>query len=183
MDELRRKYIKARRALSAEENKLRSDAACRLLMDTDEYRNAHKIMIYKAARGELDLSLLEESAEKDGKELLYPLCIEESKMLVLKPDGPDAFQKGSFGIGEPVLERSEIISPEDIDLVVCPCSAFDEQLYRLGMGGGYYDRFLPLCANASVCAIAFELQKGADIPHMPWDQPVQFVVTEERIYR
>jgi 5-formyltetrahydrofolate cyclo-ligase len=183
MDELRRKYIRARRALSAEDNQKRSTSACRLLMGTEEYKNARTIMIYKAARGELSLALLEDCAERDSKTLLYPLCIEDHKMLALKPDGPEAFQKGSFGIGEPVAERSAIISPEDIDLVVCPCAAFDEELYRLGMGGGYYDRFLPGCVNADICAIAFEVQKGTDIPHEAWDYPVHFIVTEERIYR
>ncbi len=183
MDELRRKYIRLRRALPADENRVRSEAACRLLMTTESYRNARNIMIYRAMKGELSMAYLESRAAADGKELLYPLCIEEHLMLALLPDSPDAFIRGSYGIGEPDINRSKIIQPQDIDLVVCPCSAFDTDLYRMGMGGGYYDRFLPQCVNADICAIAFEIQKGTDIPHNIWDIPVHFVVTESAIYK
>ncbi len=183
MDELRRKYIRLRRALPAEENRARSEAACRLLMETESYKKARKIMIYRAMKGELSLEYLESAAASDGKELIYPLCIENSRMLALLPESPDAFKKGSFGIGEPDITRSEVIRPQEIDLVVCPCAAFDTDLYRLGMGGGYYDRFLPQCTNADICAIAFEIQKGTDIPHNVWDIPVHFIVTESAVYK
>ena len=182
MDELRRKYIKRRRSLSPEENRRLSEAACRRLMETEAYKKAKTIMIYRAMRGELSMAFLEEQAKEDGKLLLYPLCIENSQMLALRPFSEDSFRKGSFGIGEPDPERSQIVDPKDIDLVVCPCTAFDEDHYRLGMGGGYYDRFLPKCTKAVKCSIAFEIQKGDDIPHESWDQPVDFCVTDRAIY-
>jgi len=52
----------------------------------------------------------------------------------------------------------------------------------MGMGGGYYDRYLPRCVNAVITAVAFEAQKSDKIAMEPWDEPVQGVFTEERTY-
>ena len=54
----------------------------------------------------------------------------------------------------------------------------DEQGNRLGMGCGYYDRFLPGCENAFLAAVAFEYQRTARIPAEPWDRPMDAAVTE-----
>ena len=62
-------------------------------------------------------------------------------MAALAPKGEDAWREGSYGIMEPVMEKSQMVQPEDIDLILCPCTAFDEDCNRMGMGGGYYDRY------------------------------------------
>ena len=83
---------------------------------------------------------------------------------------------------EPVPESSEPVAPEDIDLVVCPCTAFDEAGGRMGMGGGFYDRFLPQCVHAAVFAAAFEIQKVKMLPTEAWDVPMDVVFTEAAAY-
>ena len=183
MDELRKHFNSLRKSIPKEERELKSRAACELLMSTEEYKNARTIMIYRAMKGELDLSLLESCARAEGKTLLYPLCTGPGIMKALEPESPDAFRKGSFGIGEPDPERSKEADPASIDLVVCPCSAFNGEIYRLGMGGGYYDRFLPLCKNAKKIVIAFEVQRSNDFPVNSWDVPAELAVTEAGIYR
>ena len=72
--------------------------------------------------------------------------------------------------------------PEEIDLVVCPCSGFDEDRNRLGMGGGFYDRYLPKCEKAAKIAVAFEAQKIPEVPMDEWDIPVEAVFTERARY-
>ena len=54
---------------------------------------------------------------------------------------------------------------------------------RLGMGGGYYDRYLPKCRKADVMLVAFECQRAEKIPAEDWDVPVPCIVTEERVLR
>ena len=97
---------------------------------------------------------------------------------ILCPRDADAWIEGPYGIEEPDPARSERVDPREIDLVLCPCTAFDEQGNRLGMGGGYYDRFLPGCENAFLAAVAFEYQRTARIPAEPWDRPMDAAVTE-----
>jgi 5-formyltetrahydrofolate cyclo-ligase len=148
-------------------------------------------MIYKFVKGEVQLTGLEEAnealSEAERKTLLYPLCIEDRGMLAIAPGSMDlnsaAWKKGAFGIPEPVPEQGSVVAPEDIDLVVSPCSSFDGTFMRLGMGGGYYDRYLPKCRKADVMLVAFECQRAERIPAEDWDVPVPCIVTEERVLR
>ena len=59
-----------------------------------------------------------------------------------------------------------------------PGLAFDRELYRLGRGGGYYDRFLPRCEKAVVAAVAYELQRVDELEAEPWDVAMDVVFTE-----
>ena len=83
---------------------------------------------------------------------------------------------------EPVREFSDEIAPENIDLVICPCTVFDENGGRIGMGGGYYDRFLPKCTKASVIAVAFEVQKAEQVMMEAWDVRMDTIFTERDAY-
>ena len=115
-----------------------------------------------------------------GKRFVYPLCVSRTEM---KAYAPGAWQSGIFGIREPVPELSREIEPERIDLVICPCTAFDAAGRRIGMGAGYYDRFLPLCTRAAVIAAAFERQRVRRIPARPWDCSVDAVFTERHVFQ
>ena len=95
---------------------------------------------------------------------------------------PGGWKEGFRGIPEPDPVCSEEVAPEEIDLVICPGAAFDRECTRLGMGGGYYDRFLPRCGKAAVILAAFEAQRADRLPREQWDIPMDRVVTEERIY-
>ena len=53
---------------------------------------------------------------------------------------------------------------------------------RMGMGAGYYDRFLPKCTRADIVGVAFEAQKAEVLPADPWDRPMDIIYTEKRSY-
>lgn len=183
--QLRIDKIRAREALSEETRVQFSGEICRRITELPEYAAAETIFAYKWVRGEVKLDDLEACAMRDGKRLVYPLCISRTEMVAVEPGAGDGAWKegGSFGIREPDPEKGRIVSPEEIDLVICPCSSFDEEGKRLGMGGGYYDRYLPGCTNAVKIAVAFEVQKADKIPTDEYDFGVQAVVTEAGIYR
>ena len=181
---LRRAAIAAREGLSGEERIEFSRRICGRIFETPEYRAAKTVFVYKWVKGEVKLDAFEERAAQDGKRLVYPLCVSDTEMITIEPGtGEDAWTGGYKGIIEPVREKGTVVGPADIDLVIAPCSSFDEECRRLGMGGGFYDRYLPKCVNASVIAVAFEAQKMDRIPTDQYDQPVDAVATEERIYR
>jgi 5-formyltetrahydrofolate cyclo-ligase len=136
-------------------------------------------MIYDHVAGELSLDSLLEHPAAAGKCFCYPLCVSRTEMIAMVPG---AWQTGAYGIREPVRALSREIPPDQIDLVVCPGTAFDPACRRMGMGGGYYDRFLPKCTRARIVMVAFEAQKVDEIPADAWDQPVEQVFTEERVY-
>ncbi len=188
---LRKEKIKARESLTPEERAEKSRAICANILQTPEYTKAKTVMIYKFVKGEVQLKALEEAnetlPEAERKTLLYPLCIEDRGMLAVAPGSTDlnsvAWKKGAFGILEPVPELGTVIEPEDIDLVVSPCSSFDETFMRLGMGGGYYDRYLPKCTRADLMLVAYECQRAEKIPAEDGDVPVPCIVTEKRVLR
>ena len=188
---LRKEKIKAREALTPEERAEKSRAICANILQTPEYAKAKVVMIYKFVKGEVQLAALEDAnealPEETRKIFVYPLCIEDRGMLAIAPQSSDtntdSWKKGAFSIPEPVAKKGRIVAPEDIDLVVSPCSSFDETFMRLGMGGGYYDRFLPKCVKADVMLVAYECQRAEQIPAEDWDVPVPCIVTEERVLR
>ena len=110
--------------------------------------------------------------------MAFPYCISDTEMIALEPLGPESWEKGRYGIWAPVPSRSHVLPPDQLELVLCPCTAFDRQGHRLGMGGGYYDRFLPRCEKAVVAAVAYELQRVDELEAEPWDVAMDVVFTE-----
>ena len=181
---LRRRSIAAREALTPEQQDSLSHQITRQVLSSPEFQRADTILVYRAVRREASLNELTAIALAQGKTVCYPRCVSSTQMAALIPEGAASWSQGSFGIPEPVPERSRPVSPEEIDLVLCPCTVFDEQCNRMGMGAGYYDCYLPqLRPGAVVAAVAFECQKAASVPTESWDYPMDVVFTERATYR
>lgn len=178
---IRKEKIKARNELGAEERLKLSKIISDNVLSLPVFKAATNIMIYRAVKGEVSLKFLEENAY--GKNLFYPLCISDTEMIALHPEGESAWHPGFKDIPEPVRELSKEIDPSKLDLIICPLSAFDNECNRMGMGAGFYDRFLPKCKNAKIIGVAFEVQREESLPIDPWDKPMDAVITEGRLYK
>ena len=182
-DRQRQQGISARRQMPEDLRAAYSRKVVQRILESPEFEGARTILSYRAVNGELSLDGLRQAASRLGKRLTYPRCVSRTEMVALLPTAADCWQSGSFGILEPVPEKSQLIAPGDIDLVLCPCTVFDEQGRRLGMGGGYYDRYLPQCNKAIIAAVAFELQKAGKVLTEDWDYPMRIIFTEAAVYR
>jgi 5-formyltetrahydrofolate cyclo-ligase len=96
---------------------------------------------------------------------------------------PGGWVKGGYGIWEPDRSCSRLNEPDEIDLVLAPCVAFDGENRRLGHGAGYYDRYLPRCSRAVIVAVAFEAQRLEHLVCDAHDVPADIVVTERGVFR
>ena len=67
--------------------------------------------------------------------------------------------------------------------VISPVVGLDNALFRLGNGGGYYDRLLPELTAACACTLAYDFQLIAEVPELPFDVRVDLVVTDARVIR
>lgn len=176
---LRKQMIRARNELSPEQRAEYSARAAERLAESALFQSAQTVMIYDHVGGELSLDSLLTHPAAAGKRFCYPLVLSRTEMIAMVPG---AWQTGAYGIREPVQALSEEVPPEQIDLVVCPGTAFDPACSRMGMGGGYYDRWLPRCTRARIVMVAFEAQKVPAVPVDPWDCPVEQVFTEAAVY-
>ena len=171
----------ARRALSPEQRAAANTALCARLWQLDAVQNAQTILLYAAFGGEAGLAGFAAEAARRGKVLAYPVCGENCSRTAAVP-GPDGWETGLYGIRTPVLERSVLLEPEQLDLVLVPCTAFDADCFRVGMGKGYYDRYLPRCTKAAKIGIALEVQRVAHAAVYEHDQRLDAFVTERGLY-
>ena len=171
---IRARMLAKRNALTGEERARKSSAICSRILGSEEFRRSRVVMLYRSVRSEVSLEELGVLGQTGGRVFVWPRCGGEGRMDAVQPDGE--WTRGAFGIPEPASGR--IIPPGDIDLVICPCAAFDAAGIRLGMGGGYYDRFLPQCARAFIAAAAFEAQRADALPAEAWDVRMDRVYTE-----
>lgn len=175
----RRMALTARSALSPQERQAASLAICECLMALPEVQNARVILSYAATAEEVSLADLHEWLWQQGKVLAFPVTEGAGVMYAVRAEQDTPWQGGRYGIPEPM---GETLPPEELDLVLTPCVAFDEHCRRLGHGGGYYDRYLPRCPQALRIAAAFEAQKVSEISTDSHDLPMDRVVTERCVY-
>lgn len=173
--------IAARRALGAAERSAANAALCGRILALEEFKRAKTILVYAAFGGEADLAALIAGAERQGKTVAYPVCAAGYTLLAAVP-AANGWETGAYGIRTPVLSRSALIPPQKLDLILVPCTAFDESCMRVGMGKGYYDRYLPQCTNAAKIGVAFEAQRVPRAACGKYDQRLDAFVTERRIY-
>ncbi|MBQ3286009.1 MAG: 5-formyltetrahydrofolate cyclo-ligase [Ruminococcus sp.] len=140
---LREYFLEQRRLLCENEKRkddLDTEIQIRLLLSR-EYRAADTVLLYMARRHEIATSMILNAAFANGKSVGLPVCTDEHQMIFRRIASVSDLVPGRYGIMEP-NESCESINPDEKTLCVCPALSCDMRGYRLGFGGGYYDRFL-----------------------------------------
>jgi 5-formyltetrahydrofolate cyclo-ligase len=152
------------------------------LFQLEEWKNAKLVGITISNAPEVDTREIIKQAWEQGKEVAVPKCFPADKSIQFrKISSFDQLEKVYFGLWEPIISGTEKLSAADIDLLVVPGLGYTASGYRLGFGGGYYDRFLPYYTGPSV-SLAFDVQVLPDLPVEKHDIPVSKLVTTERVY-
>lgn len=145
------------------------------------YEKSSTVMAYASTPEEVQLREIFSDAFARGKKLVLPLIVGAGEMVPVVVPSFDALEAGAFGIATVKENLREFVDAEKIDCVIVPGLAFDVSGRRLGLGGGYYDKFLPRAVNAKKIALAYDFQIVEEIPVEPHDSPVDMIVTEKRI--
>lgn len=177
---LRASIRQKRRALSIEYRQQASRKMQAELTRLPCYQAAEYIMLYMAMQDEVQLDELIAMVLKDGKKAVIPLvtgaglmeAVELSDMADLVPD--------KYGIKTVSEEKRRLIAPDKIDLIIVPGVAFDKAGHRLGMGGGFYDRFMQRASRAVRAALAYDCQLLAAVPAEVHDLTVDYIITEKQ---
>jgi 5-formyltetrahydrofolate cyclo-ligase len=182
--ELRRLVLAQRDALSQAERARRSAQAGANLCALPEFRQAGTVLCFVSFGGELDTRPLIEEALAAGKHVAVPRVVRETHDLVPHElrDPETDLTPGYYGILEPSPQQP-VVSLDAIEAVIVPGVVWGEDGFRIGYGGGYYDRFLPRVPQAARLGLAFELQVLPEVPHGARDVPVEVLVTEAGVRR
>ena len=179
---LRQKIRAVRRSLPVEYRRESSRQICEAILKLDIINESQIVMTYSAMPYEVDLTELNERLVECGKTVCFPRCGKDGQMDALIPV-KGRWGCNTIGISEPEPDSSISVSPDELDLIIIPCLAFDSSCARLGQGGGYYDRYLPLAINAHKISVAFEAQRLNKVPIIPLqDICPEIIVTEKKIY-
>ena len=190
--QLRVRMHQLRRALPADEvRSLSRQVIERFILGAripPHFWNGKLVALYRSFPGELDLRTLEEPLLTLGARLCFPRILDSAAGLMdfaalsrESPFGGDP-ALGAHGIQEPPTHL-DAVDPHDIDVIFLPGVAFGLQGERLGMGKGFYDRFLPTAPRAQRVALAFDFQLLPALEQSPWDQKVHWIWTEKRDVR
>ena len=178
--EIRQKMLALRRALSASEKEEKSRALTGNLISLKVYQEARRILTYLAMPGEADLDPLIRRALADGKEVYVPVCLPAHQMEAGRLLDMEHFVKGPYGLRD-LPKGYSTISPEEIDLVLVPGVAGSPDGTRLGMGAGYYDRYLSKVPYEKRVLVLWDFQVVEELPSEPFDQFMAAIVTDTDI--
>ncbi|TCK06715.1 5-formyltetrahydrofolate cyclo-ligase [Phorcysia thermohydrogeniphila] len=178
-EQIREKVKRRRLLLPESERKRKSEQIVeklKALLPSD----VNTLMFYAPFKGEVDLLPLAEWCLSRGKRVVFPR-VSGKEILPLEVFSLSELSPGYCSILEPPYELSRAIN--EIDVVFVPGIAFDLNCFRIGYGGGFYDRFLARTQIGFKIGICFDFQVVERIPHDPYDVPVDLVVTEKREIR
>ncbi|MFN3813122.1 MAG: 5-formyltetrahydrofolate cyclo-ligase [Aquificaceae bacterium] len=175
--ELREHFLNKRDEMGEEEVRLFSERINERIRSLPEFKKAKKLLLFCPFKKEPDITPIFLESTYSGKETIFPK-VDKNELRLYKVDSMEAFKRGSFCILEP--QYGEEINPEEVELAFVPGLAFNIKGYRIGFGKGFYDRLLKKIRGVKV-GVAYSFQMVEEFPTDEWDQPVDFIVTEEYV--
>ena len=174
--ELRKQVLQEMKAIPREQKQFIDQALTERLLHHPFYQEAKIIATYLSFPHEFQTQELIEQALRDGKKVLIPKTYPKGRMDFVVYD-PQQLVKTSFGLLEPQGDL-EVVDASQIDLIHVPGLAFTTEGYRIGYGGGYYDRYLEYFSGHTLSTVyPCQIQDFISENH---DIPVQEVLIDER---
>ena len=188
---IRKQSRQARRDLTPLQQQQHAVMAADIFRTSGMLYRGNRVALYLANDGELDPQLLQQQLLSMGKQLFLPVlrsntnrslwfaAYEQKGKLILN----------QYGIPEPDIKKHKPLLPWHLDILLMPLVSFDEKGNRVGMGGGYYDRTLAYLKHREswkkplLVGLAHECQKHLNLQKQPWDVPLNYVITEKRLYK
>ncbi|MBR0414258.1 MAG: 5-formyltetrahydrofolate cyclo-ligase [Clostridia bacterium] len=173
-EQLRKHYKAMRREITSKTQK--SESICRQVKSLPDWRTAAVVGLYASLPDEVDTAPLISAAIQAGKTVCLPKVNgKEMQFYQIAPDC--AYTAGAFGIREPCSDI--LIDKDRIDIMIVPLLAADEAHYRLGFGGGYYDRYLRDYSGTSIGIGFCEQLSPTPLPHEAHDIALEFLITDK----
>lgn len=177
--QLRKELKSLRNQLSTAQVEAWSQKICTNILTAPQYSQADVIFGYLAFGNEPNIDAVLQQALLDGKTVCVPQILSATEICALQLSSFDDLQAGPYGIRS--VGAGNVIAPQQLELVLVPGVGFAPNGSRLGMGAGYYDRFLAQAGNAVLLGVTYNALLRAELPVEPYDRPVQYIVTETNV--
>ncbi len=181
-ERLRKEYLSLRNDMSEESVVEKSSIITEKLISSHLYKNARAIMTYIDFRKEVITRDIIKDAFLKGKRVIIPITDKTSKNLILSElkDFDSELCVGTYGVLEPKKDCIRKVELSVPDIILVPAAVFDERGYRIGYGGGYYDRFLSQEGiGATTIGLAYDFQVVREIPHEAFDVRMDLVIDDK----
>ena len=190
MNEIVKQKKNIRKILSEKRNLIKRNTsqefsidAFNKLTEKIEFNLVDCIGSFMSIRSEISTYQLNTSILEMKKKLAFPTIKKNSETLTFKTTDPDKnFKLGKFNIPEPTNDNVEIIP----QLFFVPCLGFDLNGYRIGYGGGFYDKTFAKLKKLNLLfytvGFAYDDQKQNQLPTEQFDYKLDFVLTEKQLY-
>ncbi len=163
-------------------------AILKALTESALYRKSQSVFAFVSVGEEVNTYPILEAALSAGKKVYIPFLPRGGKeMLAVPLIGLSGLAPGAYGI--PTSKEAQespdahALTPPHIDLCLTPGLLFDRQGYRIGYGGGYYDRFIARSLAGACVGLCYAAQISVfPLPHDPWDQPVSYLLSENGLF-
>ena len=187
LDEKRllRQQAEIQRLAFSKEDRMRCSAKImERLRQEPAYRSALSIMLYAPMDMEVQIGGLMEELLAEGRIVLLPLVTGRGAMEAVRLPSVDTLVPDAFDILTVEAAHRKLFLASEIDCVIVSGAAFSRKGARLGLGGGYYDRFLRTKApQAKRIAVAYSFQMVDDVPTDEYDAWMDVIVTEKEVIR
>ena len=181
--DIRKESLKARRNLTHEQKETLSKKIFNCVIQSNEYKNSSAILTYVSTDIEIDTRKLIDYSFEIGKSVYVPVIDKKTKTM-------DFYEIKSFS--ELTVVKFGIFEPEPTDfgriksykgtLCIVPGLAFDKSGFRVGYGGGYYDKFLPKYSSVTI-GLCYQNEVLSSFNSESHDFPVDMLATERGLYR
>ena len=181
-EQLRVELLAKRRKLDKEFIAIQSAKMANLLYASPFYQSSKIIMLFLSMPDEPQMLNIIEHAWDQGKMVCVPHMRQQFGLMdAARIESMDGLVQGRFNMMVPDPTQLNLVDPGLIDLVVVPAVAFDYDGNRLGMGAGYYDRFIPQARKAELIGAIWSSQILNRVPTGRYDQSVNYLLTEDAI--
>ncbi|GCF92301.1 5-formyltetrahydrofolate cyclo-ligase [Enterococcus florum] len=172
---LRQLMIERLTKLATSEERLEQiEAIYKKLYASREWASSQAIGVTIAVEFEFPTQPLIQAALASGKRVAVPRSLPGRTLDFHWIDQSSLYIRSKFGVEEP--KEDHPAAPEDLDLLIVPGLVFQSSGYRIGFGGGFYDRFLSEY-NGKTLSLVFEEQMNEDWQPGPFDVPVEKIIT------
>ena len=183
--EIREYYLEKRRTLDDTVRAQNNEKICRNMMASATFRYADVLLMYYPKPDEIDIRPIAEAAWAAGKKVAFPRCNPADHTMVFHfVSSFDELQPGSYNIMEPSADTpSFALADAETCNVACvvPAVVFDKKGFRIGYGGGSYDRYLAGFRGTKLGLVYRDFIVNS-VPHGRFDLTVDVMITERGLY-